>query len=258
MLCGANLNYGERDAINYAFAEIFEHEGKLIQGNKKNHYRSKMIDVYPKLDALLDKVKDYVRSSITRYTERGDVFSDETLDEEMEEAMSKNIEKFDKNSFEDSKLDALPDNVKFFFATVPYMAFEDGRLHYDMSKNKFGPAFMPMTEVWNRLVGDLRSCDTLEELDKGLAAKAHIPMYAYIYNKFHELCERCYTTDENGEQRVDYDAESYCVSILSAIRGQKHEFTTGTSRTLRYGGKEVIIKPSSSDRDKYTMTKQWY
>nr|DAG70987.1 MAG TPA: hypothetical protein [Caudoviricetes sp.] len=41
--------------------------------------------------------------------------------------MNNNIDKFDRPAYEFSKLDAIPESAKFFFATVPYLTWgEDG------------------------------------------------------------------------------------------------------------------------------------
>lgn len=256
MLCGNDLADSELDSTNLAFREVFYNEKKLIVAKNGN---SAYVTVYPNLDVLLEKIKDYVQSSITRFTEESDNFSNDNLDEETEKAMSKNIDKYDKASFEDSKLDALPDNVKFFFSTVPYMQKTSNGIQLDLTRNKFGqPTFMPLNEVYNTLVSDLYKCESIADLDKSLQIKSEQnALYKYVYDKFHVLYNRCYTKDENGNDIVDYDAESYCINILAALHSQKIDFIVATSKT-QDGGKEVSVKSSSLDRDKYTLTKQWY
>ncbi len=258
MLCGNDLEESERDDINRAFAEVFSDDGKLkLVVDKKGNPR--YIKNYPKLDYLVEQVKDYINSTITKFTEESDQYSDETLDEEMEKAMSKNIEKYDAASFESSKIDALPDNVKFFFATIPYMIKTSQGIQLDLTKNKFGqPEFMPINRVINPLVDGLYKCESIQELDKTLQAKSETSvLFKYVYDKYHALYQNAYSKNQDGNITVDYNAESYCINILSALHSQKIDFIVATSKQ-QDGGKEIQIKSSSLDRDKYTMTKQWY
>ena len=261
-LCGEGLAESEIDDIHRAFREVFTSEDKLIK-NKKG-VATGYTKVYPKLDILLDKVNEYIESTITAYSGKiEDVVSDEQLDDETEKAMSKNIDQYDKASFETSKLDSLPESVKFFLSTVPYLRWnndEDGNkvLDYDLSKNKFlSPTFMPMTEVFNTLVNDLHYCSSLQDFDKELKRLSERKeMYKYVYNKFHSLYEQCYKHNEDGSVKINYSAESYCASILCALRNLKIDFITSVSRKQEYG-KEITVGSSSLDRDKRMYSKQW-
>lgn len=261
-LCGNGLAESEIDDVHRAFREVFSSENVLIK-NKKG-IATGYTKVYPKLDILLDKINEYIESAITAYSGKmEDVVSDEQIDDETEKAMSKNIDQYDKASFETSKLDSLPENVKFFLSTVPYLRWnndEDGNkvLDYDLSKNKFlSPTFMPMIEVFNTLVNDLHYCSSLQDLDNELKRLSERrEMYKYIYNKFHGLYKQCYKHNEDGSISINYSAESYCASILCALRSLKIDFITSISRKQEYG-KEITVGSSSLDRDKRMYSKQW-
>lgn len=261
-LCGNGLAESEIDDVHRAFREVFSSENVLIK-NKKG-IATGYTKVYPKLDILLDKINEYIESAITAYSGKmEDVVSDEQIDDETEKAMSKNIDQYDKASFETSKLDSLPENVKFFLSTVPYLRWnndEDGNkvLDYDLSKNKFlSPTFMPMTEVFNTLVNDLHYCSSLQDLDNELKRLSERrEMYKYIYNKFHGLYKQCYKYNEDGSVNINYSAESYCAAILCALRSLKIDFITSVSRKQEYG-KEITVGSSSLDRDKRMYSKQW-
>lgn len=261
-LCGNGLAESEIDDVHRAFREVFSSENVLIK-NKKG-IATGYTKVYPKLDILLDKINEYIESAITAYSGKmEDVVSDEQIDDETEKAMSKNIDQYDKASFETSKLDSLPENVKFFLSTVPYLRWnndEDGNkvLDYDLSKNKFlSPTFMPITEVFNTLVNDLHYCSSLQDLDNELKRLSERrEMYKYIYNKFHGLYKQCYKHNEDGSININYSAESYCASILCALRSLKIDFITSISRKQEYG-KEITVGSSSLDRDKRMYSKQW-
>ena len=261
-LCGNHLDDSEIDNIHRAFREVFQSEDKSIL-DKKGKVRG-FTKTYPKLDVLLDKINEYIESTITAYSGKiEDVVSDENIDDETEEAMSKNIDQFDKASYETSKLDTLPENVKFFLSTIPYVRYnndENGNriLDYDLSKNKFlSPTFMPMTEVFNTLVNDLHFCSSLQDLDNELKRLSETKeMYKYIYNKFHSLYEQCYKHNQDGSIKINYNAESYCASILCALRSLKIDFITSVSKKQE-NGKEIKVGSSSLDRDRRMYSKQW-
>ena len=261
-LCGNYLDDSEIDNIHRAFREVFQSEDKSIL-DKKGKVRG-FTKTYPKLEVLLDKINEYIESTITAYSGKiEDIVSDENIDDETEKAMGKNIDQFDKTSYETSKLDTLPESVKFFLSTIPYVRYnndEDGNkiLDYDLSKNKFlSPTFMPMTEVFNTIVNDLHLCSSLQELDNEFKRLSETKeMYKYIYNKFHKLYEQCYKHNSDGSIKINYDAEAYCVSILCAVRSLKIDFITAVSKKQE-NGKEIKIGNSSLDRDRRMYSKQW-
>jgi hypothetical protein len=75
-LCGEGLAESEIDDIHRAFREVFTSEDKLIK-NKKG-VATGYTKIYPKLDILLDKVNEYIESTITAYSGKiEDVVSDE-------------------------------------------------------------------------------------------------------------------------------------------------------------------------------------
>ena len=86
---------------------------------------------------------------------------------------------------------------------------------------------MPITEVFNTLVNDLHYCSSLQDFDKELKRLSERrEMYKYVYNKFHSLYEQCYKHNEDGSVKINYSAESYCASILCALRNLKIDFIT--------------------------------
>lgn len=257
ILCGKNIPVLDKTETQKMFAELFEKESIFIK-NKQGVIVGEKRD-YPKLNGLFDKIKDYLNNLVDKQVEEIDEDSD--ISEDDYKAMSKNIEQFDKASFETSKIQNLPSNIKYFFATVPYLITTSDGVKLDLTKNKFGlPTFMPMNEVFNLLNSELNTCRSLQEFDTWLYNnKAKREIYGFIYEKFHTLYQAAYTTDENGNTKVaDYNAEAYCIGIVNAIRGQKIKFLISTSKKQKDSGREVTVKESSLDRDKYTLTKTWY
>lgn len=261
-LCGRWLPEKDLTYTQRAYREVFkehvtyEYAANYRQGDAPI---GKKVS-YPNLDILLPKVNEYLKNSITRYAGKIDERDDEDEDQKVQNS---NIDKFDRAAYEFSKLDSLPDSVKFFFATVPYLTWQDtenGRTTaYDLSKNKFqSPTFMPLEEVYNVLINEFGKVTTAEELDNELAKKANAkPMYKFIYDKFHALYSQAYAVDENNNVKVDYDKEAYMLQIVGALHSMKHTFIYAQSERQADGGKQVTIKESSLDRDKRMFSTQW-
>jgi hypothetical protein len=125
---------------------------------------------------------------------------DETEDEKVQR---KNIDKYDKASIEFNKLDSVTPKVKLFFGTIPYA-------NVDEANNMFGTnTFMPLEEVYNIIVNDHHKARTIDELMARIKHDAsYNPMYAIVYDKLNRLYQQMYSKDENGNDVIDYDAES--------------------------------------------------
>lgn len=130
----------------------------------------------------------------------------------------------------------------------------------DISKNKFlCPSFIPIEEVYNVVVNDMHGVATMSEFTEMLHKKAQKnPMYAFIYNKWIKLYDNVYKYDENGNIiDIDYDNESFCIQIFSAIKSNKNDFVICMSNRDPNGNKTTEIKKSSMERDSRQYSSQW-
>lgn len=261
-LTGKGIDENQLTDSQKAFREIFEQQYEYIYAEGANAY-SRPIGkkaIYPKLDALVPRINDYLKEVITSYS--GKINDQDETDEDVK-VMNNNIDKFDRPSYEFSKLDAIPESAKFFFATVPYLTWgEDGGnrvMQFDLSKNRFSsPMFMPIEEVYNVVVNEFGKLSTPAQLDSALAERANKkPMYKYLYDKFHALYQSVYTYNEDGSITVDYDKEAYMIQIVNAIHSLKHTYIFGQSKTQSDGSKHIYIKESSLDRDSRQFSSQW-
>ncbi len=261
-LCGKGIPEKDLTYSQRAYREVFKADitYEYAPNAKQNDAPIGKKVSYPNLDILIPKVNEYIKNAITRYAGKIDERDNEDEDEKV---MNSNIDKFDRASYEFSKLDSIPDSVKFFFATVPYLTWQDtenGRVvAYDLSKNKFqSPTFMPLEEVYNVLINEFGKVTTAEELDNELAKKSNAkPMYKFIYDKFHALYTQAYAVDENNNVKIDYDKEAYMLQIVGALHSMKHTFVYAQSERQADGSKSVTIKESSLDRDKRMFSTQW-
>lgn len=261
-LTGKGIDENQLTDSQKAFREIFEQQYEYIYAEGADAY-SRPIGkkaIYPKLDALVPKVNDYLKEIITSYA--GKINDQDETDDDVK-VMRNNIDKFDRPSYEFSKLDSIPESAKFFFATVPYLTWgEDGGnriMQFDLSKNRFSsPMFMPIEQVYNVVVNEFGKLSTPAQLDSALAERANKkPMYKYLYDKFHALYQGVYTYNEDGSITVDYDKEAYMIQIVNAIHSLKHTYIFGQSKTQSDGSKHIYIKESSLDRDSRQFSSQW-
>lgn len=261
-LTGKGIDENQLTYSQKAFREIFEQQYEYIYAEGADAY-SRPIGkkaIYPKLDALVPKVNDYLKEIITSYA--GKINDKDETDDDVK-VMRNNTDKFDRPSYELSKLDSIPESAKFFFATVPYLTWgEDGGnrvMQFDLSKNRFSsPMFMPIEEVYNVVVNEFGKLSTPAQLDSALAERANKkPMYKYLYDKFHALYQGVYTYNGDGSITVDYDKEAYMIQIVNAIHSLKHTYIFGQSKTQSDGSKHIYIKESSLDRDSRQFSSQW-
>lgn len=261
-LCGKGVPEKDLTYSQRAYREVFKAGITYVYAPnaKQNDAPIGKKVSYPNLDILIPKVNEYLKNAITRYAGK---INERDNEDEDKKVMDSNIDKFDRAAQEFSKLDSLPDSVKFFFATIPYLTWHDtenGRVTaYDLSKNKFqSPTFMPLEEVYNVLTNEFRKVTTAKELDNELAKKSNAkPMYKFVYDKFHALYTQAYTVDENNNVKIDYDKEAYMLQIVGALHSMKHIFVYAQSERQADGSKSVTIKESSLDRDKRMFSTQW-
>lgn len=251
-LCGNNVPEDKLTSTQRTFKEILD---------KKN------------FGAISKMVSDYIEG-ILNVQARGKIQKpeDEANDPadfgENIDPQNLNIDRYDKASYEFSKLASLSNRVKLFFATIPYYRFNDeGQLEEDTTRNLFGtPTFMPIEEVYSILENDLSDVKSIDELYQKLAKLARVSeMHAAVFVKFHELVYGkedeggIYGSDQFGNLICrDYDREQLAIQIVSALSSQKLDFIVALSENLGVGkGKDVRISSSSLERDSRSLPMQW-
>lgn len=251
----ANLSANDDTLLTIAqqaFREVFKQDVDE-NGNK--------LPIFSNFAALIPDIKAYLSTIMDAYDGKYKTEEEDETNSDEERAMDKNMEHFDKSSYEFNKLDSVSKPVKFFFATVPQFKFNDeGKIVLDTSKNKYGmPIFMPIQQVFNIIESDLHNVRTPLQLKSELEKKAtENPMYQYVSQKFNELYNQIYKFDENGKLiDIDYDREAFMVQIFSAIKGHDHQFIIGRSFRSKDGGVDVVISDSNFDRDAASYPRVW-
>lgn len=238
--------------IHPALEEVFEEdvrEVKIKGETVKQKY-------YPKFEAIQKFVSDYLSNIAGEYSGK---FKDLPEDEDEDETVQKqNIDKYDRASYEFSKLDSTTEKVKFFFSTIPYM---NNDRSYDTTRNSMNFfSFMPLEEVFGTLVHEMNEASSIQDLLSRMQRSAHIDaMHAYVYAKYKKLVDGMYAYNEDGSiKSVDYDKEAFAIQILNLLHSQNINFKIAKSITKSDGrGKEVQIINSSLERDSRQYPTEW-
>lgn len=268
-LTGKDIPAEELTAVDLAFREVFKKGDMVPIIAEKGKAKGKTIgyrQTYPNFNALKPYIADYISSIVGEYDGKiDDEFDEDEVDDgENRNTNALNIDRFDKASFEFSKLESVNKKVKLFFATIPYCTFdENGRITLDYSMNIYEcPTFMPLEQTYNILTNEkygLSTSENINDLDKRLEKLAlHDPMARNVYNKYHELISDIYEYDADGNiTSINYENEAFAIQILNAIRSQNIDFVVALSNTNQDGSKQVRIASSSLDRDSMQFPNQW-
>ena len=256
-LTGKGIPDDELMESDLVFREIFESQYEEVENKKGTG--THQVKTYPKFAALSKKIMDALAARIGDYD--GKI---KDLPEDADEdgtVQKQNIDRYDRASYEFRKLDSATKRAKLFFASVPYMTWseENGKRVLKLDYSRYNcPTMMPMTEVYNKVVNDLHTIKNHFQLRDELEKRQYdSPMYAYVYDKFNKLMSQIYTYDEHGNIiSIDYEKEALAIQIAQTISSQKVNFVIAES--VNYGtGKEITVKPSSENRDKYSFAKLW-
>lgn len=267
-LTGEGIPDEELTSTDYAFKEIFE-KGDRKPILNKNGKISGYVQQYPKFNALIPAIKDYIENITNAHAKQ---LQDDSFEEDNGENRSisnMNIDKYDKASYEFSKLEGQNKRVKLFFSTIPYVILSKDEnnnniLSEDYSRNLFNcPVYMPIEETYNILTNEkygLSQCKNITELKEKLREIGkYDPMVAFVSKKYDTLTQDMYKYDDEGNLlSIDYQKESFAIQILNAIRSQNIHFIIAKSTTLDGDqGKEIKIIESSLERDGMRFPKQW-
>jgi len=191
----------EDDFTSGVFKEIFESKTVDVarkgvdyidkDGNLKTKVNIEQQEVYEKFNILIPYISESIQNILTSYDgkfkEEKDDLNEEPVTDETR-AMLSNIDKFDRSSFEFSKLDSVSKKVKLFFSTIMYhekdpdydRSYYEKQSEKDKAKNPLFldeegnapftiatksrfivPKFMPINEVFNIIVNDLGHVDSV-------------------------------------------------------------------------------------------------
>lgn len=239
------------DELYPMIAEVFEPE--YVDTDKKDKDGNPIKKAtYPKFKVLQSRLSEYI--SETLGADYHGKFKNEEDDED-EATQKQNIDKFDRASYEFSKLESASKRVKLFLSTLT-RKLPNGL--YDHSKNRTGyETFIPANEVFSRLVHDFGEARSLEEmLDMMEVAQNKSPMHKDVYEKVKAAIEDRYTFDQDGKLIVDYDKEQFAIQLYTCIKSQDMNFVLARTKTDN-NRKHTNIISAGSERDAIAYPKMW-
>ena len=262
-LTGEGIPEDQLTEIDFAFREVFKEGEKQPIVATKGKNKGQVIGyrkTYPAFAVLKPDIVEYIKS-ILNGDYRGkidDIEADDPNDiGENRDAASLNIDRFDRASFEFSKLEGVNKRVKLFFSTIPAYTQD---MEYDYTRNYFNcPVFLPIEKVYNVLTNAFHDVQSINELNEQLRVRGLFdPMANAVYRKFNKIVKDIYKYDENGViTDIDFDKESFAIQILNAIRSQKNDFIVARSKSEKDHGKSINITSSSLNRDQFNFPRQW-
>lgn len=250
------------------FQEIFTK--KIIEQKDEQTGQIKYIDTYPVFEVLsqkiMQKIDDFTgghKKVLTdeEYMQQADSYTGE------EDTNDAHIGDHIKAAYESKRLDTATKRVKFFFGTIVYSVFEKEKdqngkdvltTTFDSSKNMYGlPQFMPINEVFGELVNRVNKVQNARELLEVLEKiSTEKPLFMQIYKKFSALYNKQYYKDENGNLKINYDAEATVTQIFQTLKSQIMDFQLSSSKSSAKGT-TVKINSSSYDTDQHRFPRDW-
>lgn len=158
-------------------------------------------------------------------------------------------------SYEVSKRDNAPAEVKFFFQTIPAYKFdEDGKKTVETDSNTGFPKFTDPRKAWNTILIDLHDIQNLDDLTRKVGKLAETSLfYSAVATKLKVLREKQESTDE----KIASAAEISLTKLENTIRSHKHLFITGKITRNEDGLIEVNIKDNAVDTKAVQYPKIW-
>ena len=249
-------NPGQSQRNIKCFDEIFSSKESVdSKGNK--------VTIYPAWNAIQDKVNNYLSTYLGKgHNEITDSFDTDIEDAQSDNTENGNIGQYTRNSYEYSQLSRANEKVKNFFGTVLYKnktVGADGniKISADLTQNMFNlPTYVPLSECFNKVLNDLHGVKDLDDLYnqmKNLSDQGDL-IYMSLFDKFNKLYKSYKDSFETGN--IDYDSESQLVSIYTAVKTQKLNFTFVYSRS-NGDGSYLEIRNTDFDRDSVFHAQRW-
>lgn len=241
--------YEHLSVIENTSARLRDSEGNIIGDEFK---------YYPKFAALAQDIANYISGIYAQPSE--DLRSNDSQDEDVAVA-NNNMDKYDKASYEFSKLDSVSLRVKQIFGTVPYMTIDkNGNLQMDFSRNIFNvPQFIPIHEVYKVVLNDLHDVKSPQELYNRLQKNSiDNPTYRHLFNIYKDYYNSMYIYDKDGNIiKTNYDNEGFVYQMFQAISSQKMNFLIAKFDSTSKS-KDIKIVDTTVDKDIASYPRLWY
>ena len=243
ILTGSNKDEKDLTDNDLAFREVF-----------KSVTNDNGTKTYTNFPALTRYISDSISSLINGYSGRLSEL-DENEDDDIDRVVKDNIDKYDANAYEFSKLDQTTVAAKLFFGTIPYYIRDNsGKLTVDLSKNKFGlPTFMPLQQVYTTIANEFHDVTDAEDLYNKLE-KAQVidALHQAVFDKYKAIY------DKQGTSGDGVNAETLITQILGLIKTQKNKFMIFKfEKDAQSDGIMSRMLDTMFDRDTMSLPRRW-
>ena len=223
--------------------------GTTVDPGDKTPGQLVMSELYSKFEAVSDDIASMFAAVSTDYKKVRQDETQEDLDGDEESIASAWDENFFKWDYEFSRFDKTSSRVKYFFASIPDMKYdESGRMV--LQRNSLGmPQMLPMKYVFNEVLSALWDIDTLDELVgrvKDLAKED--PMWLVISKNLDKIIK----TREN-----DADKEALLTQLMNTIRSNRHTFMLAKAVANAEGVYTINMQTSDADYNAREYPIQW-
>lgn len=223
--------------------------GTTVDPEDKTPGQLVMSELYSKFEAVSDDIASMFAAVSTDYKKVRQDETQEDLDGDEESIASAWDENFFKWDYEFSRFDKTSSRVKYFFASIPDMKYdESGRMV--LQRNSLGmPQMLPMKYVFNEVLSALWDIDTLDELIgrvKDLAKED--PMWLVISKNLDKIIK----TREN-----DADKEALLTQLMNTIRSNRHTFMLAKAVANAEGVYTINMQTSDADYNAREYPIQW-
>ena len=228
--------------------EGFDIFGTQVEPEQKTMGQLVMSEIYSKFEAVSDDIAAMFANISTDYKKTRREETEEDLDGDEISIASAWDDNFFKWDYEFSRFDKSTSRVKYFFASIPDMQYDE---YHNLipSINGLGmPQMLPMKYVFNEALSHLWDIDTLDELVQRLWKLSHQnPMWSIIALRVQNLLAK----------RNDADVEALLTQLMNTIRSNRHTFMIAKAVENSEGVYTINMQTSDADYNAREYPIQW-
>ena len=222
--------------------------GTQVEPDQKTMGQLVMSEIYSKFEAVSDDIAAMFANISTDYKKTRREETEEDLDGDEVSIASAWDDNFFKWDYEFSRFDKSTSRVKYFFASIPDMYYDE---YHNLipSTNGLGmPQMLPMKYVFNEALSHLWDIDTLDELVQRLWKLSHQdPMWSVIALRVQNLLTK----------RNDADVEALLTQLMNTIRSNRHTFMLAKAVENSEGVYTINMQTSDADYNAREYPIQW-
>lgn len=181
--------------------------------------------------------------------------NDEFSDIDAGEVDGVNIGEHTIASYEMSKRDNAPAEVKFFFQSIPQWVFNsEGKKVVETEPSTGFSKFVDPRKAWNTVLNDLHDIRDISDMKARVDKFAETNLfYAAVSRKLQILLDK----QNSSDKEISAAAETTLTKLENTIQSHKHNFITGNISRNDNGLIEVTIKDNMVDTKAVQYPKIW-